>query len=60
MAALIEQWQLMEVDFSTVYHLEIEDHLHRSWRWFVVKAYGLLGQPDSLLRRHFFPDSGGS
>lgn len=56
-ADLIEQWRLIEIDFTVIHHLELEDELpRRSWRWFGVKVAGLLAEPRSLLAAHFRPD----
>lgn len=59
-ADLVEQWTLLEIDFSTIYHLELDDNLHRPFRWFITKASGLLAQRHSLVRAYFRPDEGGA
>jgi hypothetical protein len=47
---------LVEIAFSTLYHIELEDVFRtRSWRWFRVKIRGLLST-DNPLARHFAPD----
>lgn len=52
----MEQWPLLEADFSSEYGLELEDEfLSRSWRWFTVKVSGLL-IADTRLARCFRPD----
>lgn len=49
------EWDLLEISFSTLYGIEIEDEFPvRSWRWFTVKVRGLL-QSDTPLARHFAP-----
>lgn len=40
----------MELDFQTIYHLDIESIWgHRSWRWFEVRVAGLVANPNSLI-----------
>lgn len=56
MRQIVEQWTLLEISFSTLYAIELEDVFRtRSWRWFTVKVRGLL-LADTPLARHFKPE----
>jgi hypothetical protein len=53
---VLDQWPLIEADFSSEYGIELEDvFLTRSWRWFTVKVSGLL-VAETRLARYFRPD----
>lgn len=50
---LFDQWALIEGAFAEVFHLDLEDELHRrTWRWFRVRLNHLIST-DSALSRHF-------
>lgn len=52
---LVEQFALIEADFSSEYSIELEDVLHiRTWRWFNAKVAGLM-VADTRIARHFRP-----
>jgi hypothetical protein len=51
---IFDVWELVEADFSSEFHLELEDEFRRrSWRWFASKINGLLTSPTSRLTRNF-------
>jgi hypothetical protein len=53
---IVEEWDLLEVSFTTFYGIELEDaYRTRSWRWFCVKVRGLL-MNSTPIARHFAPE----
>jgi hypothetical protein len=46
----------VEADFQDTHHIDLSSGIlrERSWRWFLVRLYGLLSA-DSRIARHFAP-----
>lgn len=51
---LLEQWELIELDFSTVWGIRLAT-TPMTWREFKIRLGGLLSCEDSRLSRHFSP-----
>lgn len=53
---LIAEWRLIDIDFAKTYGVDLDDNLHRPFRWFAARVAGLLSFPDTLLRARFRDD----
>lgn len=51
---LFENWGLLEADFQSEYGIDLDRERGRSWRWFQVRALGLLSI-ESRIYRKFAP-----
>jgi len=46
-------WRLVEADFQQFYGIDLEQHRHRTYRWFRVRLDGLLLDTNTRVWRHF-------
>lgn len=48
---MLGHWDAIETDFAHFFHLDLEDQIpKRTWRWFTIRVFRLLGE-DTLLAR---------
>lgn len=52
---IFEFWGLVEADFASEYHADLEACGHRSWRWFRVRLFGLLLKDGTRLAQAWNP-----
>lgn len=51
---MLEEWDELEADFQQVYGLDLTECRGKSWRWFLVRAKGLL-RVESRMQNRFNP-----